>query len=114
VSFAGDFIVSADNSVSAGTIHHFDLNIKSSGLSEVNTFDLFDTLVARHCYEPVALFRQVEVKSGISGFAELRRSVEGQMYDRRDYSLDDVYAELALVSGWSADTIATLRMLELT
>jgi hypothetical protein len=80
---------------------------------KIQSFDLFDTLVARRCYDPLEVFRSVEVKSGIAGFAERRHLVEMSIFGRQDYGLDDIYA-LLVGEGFVTEATATLlRILEL-
>jgi hypothetical protein len=79
----------------------------------IRTFDLFDTLIARECVFPPAVFDAVERHSRVVGFAELRREAEGALWGRREYSFDDIYTALATRTGWSNARIEQLKMLEL-
>ena len=60
----------------------------------MRTFDIFDTLIARRCIDPALVFEIVERKVGRPGFARARRQAE-KVVSERDYTLDDIYAELA-------------------
>jgi len=94
-------------------VHRFDEIGGAEQRPEVMTFDLFDTLVARRCFEPEVIFRLVEQHSGVTDFARLRRSVEKELWGRGEYSFDDIYAALEKATDWPARTLTTLRMLEL-
>lgn len=62
--------------------------------TRVQSFDLFDTLVARRCMAPLDVFRRVEEKSGYVGFATRRHLVEMKVFGKFTYGLDDIYAML--------------------
>ncbi len=113
VSLIGQFINASSPTVPSGTIYHLDEVTDATERMQVQTFDLLDTLVARRCYEPLAIFRQVEAKCGVVGFARLRHEVEMKLFGRRDYGLDDIYAELNSVTGWRDPLLRTLRIMEL-
>ncbi|MGF9695142.1 hypothetical protein AAIH46_20145 [Rhizobium sp. 0TCS1.26] len=80
---------------------------------KIQSFDLFDTLVARRCYDPLEVFRAVEVKSGVAGFAERRHLVEMSIFGRQDYGLDDIYASLVAEGLVTEATAGMLCMMEL-
>ena len=42
----------------------------------VDSFDVFDTLIARRCIDPLLVFEAVEAATGVAGFAAARRAVE--------------------------------------
>ena len=108
VSLVGAFLLTDGDHT-----HRFDEVASPDGLPEVLTFDLFDTLVARRCYEPTAIFRRVEASSGVAAFARLRQAVEYELFQRGDYSFDDIYAALRAAAGWPDRTLSILKMLEL-
>lgn len=81
-------------------------------LPKVSSFDLFDTLVARRCVEPKAVFDALEAQSGISGLAKLRIQAEA-MVANRSYGLDDIYERLRGLLGISQQEADALRSLEL-
>ncbi|WP_241666935.1 class I SAM-dependent methyltransferase [Muricoccus nepalensis] len=60
----------------------------------VRSFDLFDTLIARRCIHPRAVFAQLEQRLGLPGFAEHRVAAEASVA-AEDYSLHDIYRALA-------------------
>ncbi|POO56765.1 hypothetical protein [Agrobacterium rosae] len=94
-------------------LHHFRPLGPRVSLPTVQTFDLFDTLVARYCVDPLEIFRIVEAKSRTQDFAKLRQNVEATLWRGGNYSLDDVYVGLGQAAGWSDATLAHLKMLEL-
>ncbi len=94
--------------------HHFRPLAVRSVLPAVQTFDLFDTLVARYCVNPLLIFSLVEAKSRVEGFASYRQLVEAELWRNGNYSLDDIYINLAKVTGWSDSTLNRLKMLELS
>jgi hypothetical protein len=59
----------------------------------VNTFDVFDTLIARRCIDPATVFDLVEQRVAIAGFATARRQAEARIA-AREYTIDTIYAEL--------------------
>lgn len=59
----------------------------------MRTFDIFDTLIARRCIDPALVFEIVGREAGRPGFARARRQAE-KAVSQRDYTLDDIYAEL--------------------
>jgi hypothetical protein len=107
VSFVGKFLFAAD------VVHRFDENLSDDGPPMVFSFDLFDTLVARRCYDPIGIFHAVERKSGVVGFARRRQDDESALWQAGDYTLDDIYAQLRSRTGWPEATLGRLRMLEL-
>lgn len=78
----------------------------------VNSFDVFDTLIARRCIEPGNIFAQIEHKTGITNFALARRRAEASVASG-NYTLDDIYAALQQQSGLTADQTAHLKHLEI-
>lgn len=59
----------------------------------LQTFDIFDTLIARRCIEPRQVFQEVEARTGVVGFVAARIQAELQVHDR-EYTLGDVYLQL--------------------
>jgi hypothetical protein len=108
ISFVGRFLLGP-----GGITHRFDENFTGDGPPLVFSFDLFDTLAARRCYDPISIFHAVEKRSGIGGFAGRRREEEHRLWQAGDYTLDDVYAVLGAATGWPEATLRHLRMLEL-
>jgi hypothetical protein len=61
----------------------------------VQSFDLFDTLIARACVTPGNLLAQVETALGITGFAASRMAAEHRVYCAgQPFGISDIYREL--------------------
>ncbi|MCP1212339.1 glycosyltransferase [Acetobacter okinawensis] len=71
-----------------------------SDLNSINTFDVFDTLVARRCVQPLHIFSIMEKKLKLTGLATARRLAEQRVVHRK-HNLDDIYAELQSVLSLS-------------
>ncbi len=78
----------------------------------IRSFDLFDTLVARRCYEPAGVFHAIEQRTRLAGFAARRRAAEATLYGT-PYTLADIYRKLALDAGLDETVAARLLALEL-
>lgn len=78
----------------------------------VRSFDVFDTLIARRCIEPLRIHELVEKKTGVAGFARQRRAAELAIASR-DYSLDEIYAELGRMTGLDEAVCERLRQAEI-
>jgi hypothetical protein len=78
----------------------------------VRSFDLFDTLVARRCFEPHAVFREVEHRATQPGFAARRIAAEAKLYGA-PYTLDNIYRRLAQDTAADGADADRLRDLEL-
>jgi hypothetical protein len=107
VSLVGPYLFAPD------TEHRFHPVEPEGGRADVFSFDLFDTLVARRCFDPLAIFSAVETKSGTANFAHLRQAVEAQLWNAGDYDLNDIYAALGQATGWPQGVLDLLRALEL-
>jgi hypothetical protein len=59
-------------------------------MKSINSFDIFDTLLARRCVSPSAIFKLVEKKSGLRDFVSIRTKAE-QKTLHKDYNLEDIY-----------------------
>jgi len=81
--------------------------------TRIQSFDLFDTLVARRCYEPLAVFRNVEAKSGVANFAARRHAVEMSIFGRRTYGLEDIYGLLVAEAFLTKKQASVLLLMEL-
>lgn len=108
VSFMGRFLLAPGH-----VVHRFDEIPGDDNAPMVFSFDLFDTLIARRCFEPKAIFQLVEEKSGVSGFARWRQEEEYKLWQAGDYTFDDIYEVLGMATGWPESTLSRLRMLEL-
>jgi len=79
-----------------------------------NSWDIFDTIIGRKCGTPARLWSLLGAQVGINGFAELRRSAEAAVQaGGRDYSIHDIYRQLAKHNGFSnkqADEFCRLEL----
>jgi hypothetical protein len=107
ISFEGRFLHSAED-----IVHCFEENPVDDA-HRVFSFDLFDTLVARRCYDPIAIFDSLEKSTGVVGFAHLRKDEEHKLWQAGDYTFTDIYEALATATHWPAATLERLRILEL-
>jgi hypothetical protein len=78
----------------------------------VNSFDVFDTLIARRCIEPTRIFETVERRLGLPGFARQRMQAEVALAGH-DITLDSIYAELARRIGLGPASATALQAAEL-
>ncbi|EHS51931.1 hypothetical protein PDO_1700 [Rhizobium sp. PDO1-076] len=109
---AGNFISPWDNYATTATRHILTPN--SSDLhTHIQSFDLFDTLVARRCFGPLEIFRRVEEKSGVANFAARRHLVEMSMFGRRNYGLDDIYDLLIQEKTLTNSQAKMVKLMEL-
>lgn len=59
----------------------------------MRTFDIFDTLIARRCIHAHEIFRLVEIRTGLTGFAAARVEAEKRV-SHGEYTLVDIYRGL--------------------
>lgn len=79
----------------------------------LKTWDIFDTLIARRCIHPHAVFQIIEQVTGLNGFAQARILAEGVAAQRvQNYKLDDIYAEFNQISGLNEDACNILKNIE--
>ncbi len=112
VELAGFFCNPAADYAATGVVHILDEN-GSDYHARIQSFDLFDTLVARRGYDPLSVFRNVESKSGVAGFAARRHAVEMSIFGRRTYELDDIYQLLVAEGFVTPKQASVLRLMEL-
>lgn len=62
-----------------------------------NSWDCFDTLVARRRFTPISVFDELAEIHGLPDFTKRRRAAES----RAPETLDSIYDELAKDYGWS-------------
>ena len=73
-----------------------NLNNALPAQGNINSFDIFDTLIARFCIDPDQIFLQVEQKTGFKNFADYRKKAEHYLLRNADnYDLEDIYLRLA-------------------
>ena len=78
----------------------------------VNSFDVFDTLIARRCIHPHIVFADLEAANGITGFARHRIEAE-QAVTGPQMTLDHIYAELGRRLGLTNQATAEHRRAEI-
>jgi hypothetical protein len=78
----------------------------------VNTFDVFDTLIARRCIEPSRIFEMVAHEAKIENFVAARIAAE-QAVAGEPYDLDAIYAALMTLLNLDSAKAAELKTLEL-
>lgn len=78
----------------------------------VDSFDVFDTLIARRCIDPLLVFAAVEVATGVVGFAATRRAVEVAI-SSPSTTLADIHAGVADRLGLDAQTAAAVTQAEI-
>ncbi len=80
----------------------------------VQSFDLFDTLIARACVTPANLFKQVEISMGMPGFAAHRMDAEQRVYaTKQRFDLSDIYQNLRAQGFCDADMAQRLMEAEI-
>jgi hypothetical protein len=92
---------------------HFLFENDSDYHAGIQSFDVFDTLVARRCFNPLAVFSKVEGKIGIAGFATRRHHVEMSIFGRRPYGLDDIYDMLVAEGSLTERQAKVAKLVEL-
>jgi hypothetical protein len=78
----------------------------------VDSFDVFDTLIARRCVDALRIFEAMEARYGIPGFAGTRREAELAVAGP-GYTLDRIHEEVARRLGMDADAAAALKQAEI-
>jgi hypothetical protein len=94
-------------------LHYFRPIASRRELSYIQSFDLFDTLIARYCARPAAIFESVESKSLYKNFAKIRENIERDLWNNGDYTFDDIYDQILIHTGWTTQQINHLKILEL-
>jgi hypothetical protein len=79
----------------------------------VQSFDLFDTLIARACVSPVNLFTEVGCALGVADFAAARMQAEQSVYAASDqFDLTAIYRQLSAIGYCDASLAARLMAAE--
>jgi len=78
---------------------------------EANSFDVFDTLIARRCHLPWRVFEQIGARIGRPDFLQVRLAAEAH-FAGKDYTLADIYARLATLWGLPAELAEQLKAME--
>ena len=99
-----------------------------SELTNIVSFDVFDTLVSRRAMEPIDVFSRLEKKfnerihsSNPVLFAEIRKAAEKSARDRlhenypenEDITLDDIYDEISFITGFPMELIDAMKQEEI-
>jgi hypothetical protein len=84
-----------------------------TGRPRIQTFDLFDTLVARRCGTGADLHKIMGRRVHNPDFPALRQSVEDRLWVAGNYTFADIYDALGYETGWPAVVLEQLMMLEL-
>lgn len=72
-------------------------------MRRIHSFDIFDTLVARRCVEPVRVFEEMERDLHLPGFVRQRREAEAAV-SQQAYTLASIYVELQRRLSWDEAT----------
>ena len=88
--------------------------MKLLGKSVARSFDLFDTLIARRCKDPLTVFKIIEARSGVCGFAAARKEAERRAQSGAEYTIDTIYKELPDLLHISEDSADGLKALEIS
>src|SRR5262245_51649047 len=79
----------------------------------VNSFDVFDTLIARRCVEPHRVFDRLEALAGLPGLAAARITADRRLGGRgQPYDLAAIWQEVRRALGLDAATADRLLELE--
>jgi hypothetical protein len=82
--------------------------------SPVNSFDVFDTLIARRCVEPRQVLFKLEQHSGVAGLAEARLTADRTLGALgRPYQLRQLWQEVVRVLGLDEPVARRLMELEI-
>ena len=78
----------------------------------IKTWDIFDTLIARRCIYPHAIFQIVEQVTNSVGFVQARILAERNASRYGNFNLDNIYEEFQLITNASKNICDTLKKLE--
>ncbi len=78
----------------------------------INTFDVFDTLIARRCIHPTNIFALLEEKYTLPGFANARQQAEQDLIGQT-YTLNDIYNNLRKFIDIGKLSLETLKQAEI-
>ena len=79
----------------------------------INSFDIFDTLLARRCIEAKNVFVELEELSGVKGIAAAREMAERDILDT-EYDLDDIYDKLPNFINLTNEEVLSIKELEIS
>jgi len=84
-----------------------------SGPEQIDTWDVFDTLIARYCMNPTAVFDIVAQRSGMPEFPHWRRRAQADLDARgQPYAIHDIYRKM-IGNGVAADLAQRLLRTEI-
>ena len=79
----------------------------------LNTWDIFDTLIARRCISPINVFKIMEQATQMTGLTDARIAAESNLINRgENYTLDDIYNELNNISELTKSSCQILKEIE--
>jgi hypothetical protein len=79
----------------------------------INTFDVFDTLIARRCVEPRRVLEELETRANRPGLAQARLAADRALGALgRPWSLSDIWQQVAATCGLDPQTTQRLLALE--
>lgn len=77
------------------------------------TWDIFDTLVGRKCIFPQEVFKIMEEKCNLKGFANARVMAENILSkENPNYKIDDIYSKICDISNLTSEVAEKLKKLE--
>jgi hypothetical protein len=80
----------------------------------LNSFDVFDTLIARRSVEPDGVLRKLEDRAGLPGLAAARLAADRNLGSRgQPYQLHDIWQEVGRVLGLESASIRRLQEQEI-
>lgn len=82
---------------------------------EANSFDIFDTLIARKCKNPWDIFKIIEIEYPYNGFFDLRCKSEKKAYDKYliHTNIDNIYECFKSLTNENDDVIEKLKKFEI-
>lgn len=78
----------------------------------MNSFDIFDTVIARRCIEPHNVFCEVAERIQQPQFVELRVEAERTLLGAA-HTIDDIYIAFASLLGQSPDSVQWIKNIEI-
>jgi hypothetical protein len=78
-------------------------------MMKVNSFDIFDTLLARNVKDPTDIFLIVELTYPYPNFKNLRLTAQ----NNSNHLMDDIYNQFQTITGETNEVIQSLREFEL-
>ena len=88
--------------------------LQKQNIPAINSFDVFDTLIARFCINPQQVFLEVEKSTGYDNFAHHRQQAEGYLLkNAQNYNLDDIYQRLATQLNLQPEELERLKKAEI-